>query len=283
MRLQVYVDLVFLLNFLVNYLLLRTTAKLGGSSTRKRRLALAAGIGAIYAVAVYLPGFLFFQTVPMKLVFAVLMLLCAFGCKRQTLRLGAVFAGVSLVLCGAVYGIELARQGGVYVRGDSLIYPVTFHSLVLTACAVYAACYLMLPKLNYSAKSILPVTLKLRGHKVHLSALIDSGNTLCDPITGAQILVAEWQTAKRLLPSEYRLTAESFASPAALAVQLHAYFPRLIPYRTVGTSSGMLLALPCEEVRIGKHVKKNSLVAFSPTPVSDGGGYEALTGGVQYA
>lgn len=38
---------------------------------------------------------------------------------------------------------------------------------------------------------------------------------------------------------------------------------------------------PCRARRsaIGKSVQKNGLVAFSPTPVSDGGGYEALTGG----
>ena len=75
------------------------------------------------------------------------------------------------------------------------------------------------------------------------------------------------------------LCAADFAAPAALVLRLQRLHPRLIPFRAVGTGSGLLLALPCEEVRIGKSVQKNGLVAFSPTPVSDGGGYEALTGG----
>ncbi|MDR0890497.1 MAG: sigma-E processing peptidase SpoIIGA [Oscillospiraceae bacterium] len=279
---RVYVDLVFILNFLVNYLLLRGAAKLGASAVRKRRLCLAALVGAGYAVAVYLPGMGFLQTAGMKIVCAAVMLLAAYGIRRRTLRLAAVFAAVSLVLCGAVYGVELIKSGRVYFNGKSLLYPVTFSSLVLTASAVYCACHLLLPKLNHSAKSIVPVTLRLQGARVHLSALIDSGNTLCDPITGEQVLVAHWQTAKRLLPRA-GLSQSDFSAPANTMVRLASYRPRLIPYRAVGTASGMLLALPCEEVKIGKHVKKNSLVAFSPTQVSDGGSYEALTGGTQYA
>lgn len=280
MHLTVYVDLVFVLNFLVNYLLLRGTALLGACAVHRKRLVLAAAFGAVYAVAVY--PFTFFRLFTIKLLCTAAMLLIAFGCRKQTLRLSAVFGAVSLILCGAVYGMELLKQGSVQIHGDSLLYPVTFSSLVLTAGAVYIACRLMLPKLNHSPNSIVPVTLHLNNRRVHLSALRDSGNTLCDPMSGAEVLVADWHAAKRLLP-ELPLCAEDFAAPAGLMLRLQAYHPRLIPYRSVGVSSGLLLALPCEEVKIGKQLKQNSLVAFSPTPVSDGGSYEALTGGTQYA
>jgi hypothetical protein len=53
---------------------------------------------------------------------------------------------------------------------------------------------------------------------------------------------------------------------------------RLIPYRAVGQSSGLLLALrlPCV---IGTW-KGNSLVAFAPEGLSPDGAYQALTGGI---
>ena len=57
----VYLDKVFALNFCVNYLLLWGTARLGASALRRGRFLLAAGAGAFYAVAVYLPGFGFLQ------------------------------------------------------------------------------------------------------------------------------------------------------------------------------------------------------------------------------
>lgn len=53
---------------------------------------------------------------------------------------------------------------------------------------------------------------------------------------------------------------------------------RLLPYRAVGVGSGMLLALKADAVKVGKTDYGSILVALSPTPVSDGGGYQALIG-----
>ena len=53
---------------------------------------------------------------------------------------------------------------------------------------------------------------------------------------------------------------------------------RLLPYRAVGVSSGMLLCFTADNVRIGDTDYGPITVALSPTPVSDGGGYTALWG-----
>ena len=52
----VYLDRVVLLNLAVDYLLLLATARLAGLPLRRRRLALAAALGALYAAAVFLHG-----------------------------------------------------------------------------------------------------------------------------------------------------------------------------------------------------------------------------------
>lgn len=270
----VYLDLVFALNFAVNYLLLRGTARLGASAAPRKRLLGGAALGAAYAVAVYLPGCGWLTVIPLKGLVAAGMLVLAFGCRRSTLRLGAVFAGLSLVLCGSVYAVELLKGGTVRYYRRSLLYPVSFGALLLTAAGVYAACRLLLPRLTFAADSVVALTLELDGRRVALSALRDSGNTLADPVTGAPVLTAQWQCAARLLPSE-RLTARDFAVPATLALRLKRYRPRLIPYHAVGVEGGMLLALPCR-ITMGKRTWLG-LAAFSPTPLS-GGAYEALVG-----
>lgn len=270
----VYLDLVFTLNFAVNYLLLRGTARLGASAAPRRRLAGGAAIGAAYAAAVYLPGCGFLTTPPVKLLVGAAMLLAAFGWQRSTLRLGAVFAALSLVLCGAVYAVELLKGGRVRYYRNSLLYPVTFGSLLLTAGAVCAACRLLLPRLTFAADSTVSMQLALDGRRVRLTAVRDSGNLLCDPMTGAPVVTAEWQSAARLLPQE-QLTQKDFEAPAMLALRLKKYRPRLIPYHAVGVSDGMLLALPCS-ITVGRQTRQG-LTAFSPTPIS-GGAYQALIG-----
>ena len=117
---------------------------------------------------------------------------------------------MTLALCGAVYGLELLKHGRV--RPGALWYPVTFSSLVLTAGGVYAATRLLLPRLSHAPDSVVPVRLTLGGRRVFLSALRDSGNTLCDPVTGEAVLVADWRCAARLLPHD-GLRAADFAAP----------------------------------------------------------------------
>ena len=52
----VYADSVFLLNGAMDYVLLLVTARLAGIPLKRRRYLLAAALGAVYAVAVFLPG-----------------------------------------------------------------------------------------------------------------------------------------------------------------------------------------------------------------------------------
>lgn len=274
----VYGDLVFVLNLLVNYTLLRGTARLGACAPRQLRLWSGAALGALYAVLVYVPGLYILQLFSFKLLTAAAMLLCAFGCKKATFRLGGIFATLSLVLCGAVYAAHAVGKQPLQ-QGNHLLYPVSFASLLLTAFAVSLACRLLLPPLNHSSNSTVPVIIERDGKRVHLTALRDSGNTLTDPLSGAPVLTVYWKALRPLLP--VFLTAEALSAPTVLLPQLRQLSPRLIPYRAVGTSKGLLLAIPCH-ITIGKETRI-SLVALSPTPLSDGGAYEALTGGYSHA
>ena len=49
----VYIDALFLLNLIVNYLLLLAAAKLAGEPLRRLRLAAGAALGGLYAAAIF--------------------------------------------------------------------------------------------------------------------------------------------------------------------------------------------------------------------------------------
>ncbi len=274
----IYGDMVFLLNLLVNYTLLRGTARLGGSVPAPIRLWCGSALGAIYSVLVFLPKLGFLTGIPFKIMVAVGMLCCAFGPKPSTLRQGAIFFVLSLVLCGAVYGFYCVGKVPIQTQGY-LLYPVTFATLLLTAFAVNTACRFLLPPMDHSVNSTIPITLEREGKRIRLTALRDSGNTLRDPLTGGEVLTVYWKALRPLLPSE--ITESALADPTDLLPKLRSLSPRLIPYRSVGTKKGILLAIPLH-ISIGKETRIG-LVALSPTPVSDGGAYEALTGGHSYA
>ena len=140
--------------------------------------------------------------------------------------------------------------------------------------------WLLLPKLGqHNGSETAALTLRLGAHTVRVTALRDTGNSLRDPVGRGRVLVADAGVLRRLLP-QTPLTGEQLADPAAAMELLRLLRPeirpRLLPYRAVGVESALLLAVPCictEEKRKRTH---SVLVAFSPTPVSDGGLYDAL-------
>ena len=98
----IYVDRYFLLNLLIDYLLCLLSARVCGLVLRRWRYALAAMIGAAYAVLTLLPGLRFLGGAAGTIAAAALMAAVAYGGEARALRCGAVFLCVSAAFSGAL-------------------------------------------------------------------------------------------------------------------------------------------------------------------------------------
>ena len=277
----VYLDELAALNTALNYLLLAGSARLGGGTLRRWRLLAAAAAGGIYAAAAMAPRLAFLRAGGMKAAAAAGMLLIAFGAARRTLRLGALFLALAFCLGGTVFLCTQAFGAEVLLLPSGAYYPVSTPGLLLLAGSGYLIAYIVFSRLcEHGGGEIVPLRLSLNGRSAELRALRDTGNTLRDPITNERVLVADGALLAQLLP-EAEITQQRLGSPDTLLRELSARYPqlrfRLIPYRAVGTQSGLLLAVRCAAARRGRQTQ--ILTAFSPTPVSDGGNFNALTGG----
>jgi len=273
----VYVDLLFGLNALINYLLLRGSAALGGCPVRLWRLAAAAVLGGLYAVAAVLPGLEGLQGLLFQGLCAGLMLLTAFGWKRNTVKQGLFFFGMSFAFSGVVLlAVQLAEPDFLLLGGRAY-YAVSTPALLLLAGLSYGLAAAVLSGCGtHTGGDLVPMTLVLEGRTAKIRALRDTGNTLRDPITGQSVLVVGSAVKGQLLPNW-----ASDADPAEQISELSWLYPklrfRLVPYRTVGVDHGLLPAVRC-----GLQIRKKQqtiLVAFSPTEVSPEGRFEALWGG----
>ena len=74
----IYVDTLFLLNAMVDYLLLLAAARLAGEPLARLRFLLGALLGGGYAVAIFRPGLAFLRHPLCRGAAAVLMLLAAY-------------------------------------------------------------------------------------------------------------------------------------------------------------------------------------------------------------
>ena len=281
----IYIDTLFLLNALVDYLLLLAAARLAGEPLRRGRFALGAALGGLYAVAIFLPGMGFLAHPLCRLASAALVLLAAYGGSRRLLRQGVLFLALTCAFGGGVVAIGLLGGTGLAL-GNGVFYSALDLKVVLLSAAVcYGVITLVFQRLGrHSAASgeLARVRLRLGERWTDLTALVDTGNTLADPATGRPVMVAEGERACPLFPRDHAPGPADLRDPAAGMTRLgtgewRARF-RLLPYRSVGVDRGLLLAVRADALELDGQGRGPALVALSPTPVSDGGGYQALIG-----
>ena len=281
----IYADTLFLLNALVDYLLLLSAARLAGEPLRRGRFALGAALGGGYAVAIFLPGLAFLAHPLCRLASAALMLLLAYGGSRRLLRQGVLFAALTCAFGGGVVAIGLLGGTGLSLGGGVFYSALDLKVVLLSAAVCYGVLTLVFQRLaRHSAADgeLVDIKLYLWERSVSLTALTDTGNTLTDPISGRPVMVAEGERTAALFPREHRPGPADLRDPAAALTRLgtgewRGRF-RLLPYRSVGVERGLLLAVRVDALELDGRRSGPVLVALSPTPVSDGGGYQALIG-----
>ena len=126
----------------------------------------------------------------------------------------------------------------------------------------------------------MPLELTWNGRALKLLALRDTGHTLTDPLTGGPVVVVEGRALAALLPGlDPDLSLQPVEQLARAREQVPGAAFQLLPYRAVGVDRGLLLALRLDRAVWGEVAVDRCLAALSPTPLSDGGVYQALVSG----
>ena len=209
MEQTVYADVLFAVNFSMDFLALYVTDFLLKLKFNVKRCVLAAMIGAIYGVvSVTLQLGTFWSLLSTGVVgFAMCLLLNGFvGLKMLTKEM-VVFLCANMIIGGGmtvVYGYFNAHGGAdnilIYGNPETVeeqlpLAIFTVASLVITLIAVIFSRGI---SKNASVKrAVLEIEHKQKNIKV--TALVDSGNLLTEPISGLPVIIIQKDVAQRLL------------------------------------------------------------------------------------
>lgn len=274
----VYIDRVFFLNALVNYLLLLTTSALAGTPLRRGRFFIFAALGGLYAVGTFLFPMLGMPI--LRLLTGVVMAFSAFFRDPRPWRLTALFFLLSGALAGLLLAIGLAAGSPTGVIHRVYYADISWAVLLGSAVLFYVLLHLVFRQsARYGGGDTVEITVAIENHRCRLRALRDSGNTLRDPIHGRPVLVAEVAALSSLWDEK---TQEVLRSNLAAEEKMALLYGRginftLLPYQAVGNRSGLLLAIRSDYLRIGRRTVPRALVALTNTTI--GNGCHGLWGG----
>lgn len=279
----VYIDKVFVLNLMIDYLLLLTAARLAGAPLQRGRLLCGAALGAVYAVAVFLPGCAALGRPLGRLTAGVVMNILAFWKMQRQWRIICLSLLLSAALAGIVMALGLAAGSASTVAGKLYYAQIGWPMLLGTACGMYVLLHMIFRQgARHGGGELMRVAVKIQGKERELLALHDTGNTLRDPISGQPILVIEQEALRGIWDPEI---AEILYRPLQVEEKIARLHHAgrgigftLLPFRSVG-AAGLLLAVRSDSIRVERMTYRHAWVALSERCVSDGGAYRALWGG----
>jgi stage II sporulation protein GA (sporulation sigma-E factor processing peptidase) len=254
----VYADVLMGINFAFNFYLLWLTAMAARFRRSPARLALGALLGAAFSLPLLLP-----RPLPglLSLSFPLLMLLAVFYpfTLGQGLQLVAIFYGVTFLSCGALMALQfLAYRGDFAAGARAFLVPSPTLLPVLLAFFMAAA----LVRLTWvGVRNRRPreawrgqVCLRRRGKEITLAALVDTGNSLREPVSGAPVVIAHYRELLPLLEGLPPLKAASREGRLEeLTRELSACLDSgifIVPYRSLGKEGGYLPGFRPEEVEV---------------------------------
>ncbi len=253
---SIYVDVLLASNFLIHFLLLSLLQRLSGRKPGGNwRKAGAAAVGALFSLSIFLPPLPFEEAFQLGLQLLSCTLMVRLAFRWQSWRRFLIECALLLaVSCGMFAALSLLRRfyagTGLFVFGNAIYFQIEQPAFVLCLCAAYALVWGIDRLLRGSAPAckFCPATLTVAAKSLELTALIDTGNSLTEPFSGAPVAVCGLAVACQL-----------FDAPMLEAV-LHALFEeeteysadeplRRVPFSSAG-KGGLLPAVRVDQLLI---------------------------------
>ena len=278
---EIYGDVLFIINFSMDFLSLYMVGKLLHIPMRAWRVILGASVGALYGVLELLLSVSGFVSFLMAVLVMLLMCYIAFG-KQAFYRFAmtvALFCGVNMLIGGmmtaAFVKLGAYRQyieiGGELhtVYGDM---PVWLF-VVLSAGSSLTTWGLGRVFRKKSAMRTCDLRIRFDDKEKEMTGLVDSGNLLTEPLSGTPVIFLKEECAD-LLPASM---LDAMRTGCASLDYLSGARLRFVPSRTV-SGEGILLALVPQAVYLRIHGAWEPRRALLAVDFTDGdfGGFSAL-------
>jgi len=265
---EIYLDIVILENIVINYLILLVTSRFSKNKTSSLRLFLGSVAGTAYLVLmILLPDTQVYATLFSKFLLSVAMVAMAFNFRKISafMKTLALFYATTFIFAGAAFALMFFSKDWGIVRNGLLITPLTFIDAKLTELLLAVAVALIIFRVVWDTvqskfvkeKLLVDISIAVENKSIELSALVDTGNSLHDPLTNLPVVVVEFSAIRDLLPDDiksiFERNCENDLDSVTATISSSDWFSRfrLIPFKSLGRENGMMIGFRPDYIEIG--------------------------------
>ncbi len=289
----IYIDVVLIENLIMNYIILLATGVILKTKIKHIRLVGASLIGAIYSILTYVITIKIYSNFLLKLLLSVMIIYVAFNPQniKNMWKALLVFYLTSFVFGGAAFAlIYIVKPQDILMRNGLFLGTYPLKTVVLAGIVgfVVIVATFKIVKSKITKKDIYKeVKIEIDGKKIDLKAMIDTGNMLKEPITGASVIVVEKTVLYGLLPKDLLDNIDEILGGDLEKISVDIkdkYIKRLkfIPFSSLGKQNGMLVGIKPNLVEIVEEQdilkREDIIVGIYEKSLTKDGRYRALMG-----
>lgn len=271
---NIYLDILFIENLLMNYIILFGTGFIQKLKMKNYRLVISSLMGAIYSIIIYLKIIPIYSNVFMKILLSLIMIYIAFNPQsiKKMLKTLLLFYLISFVTGGCALALlylispkSISFSNGVLTGS----YPMKV-TLIAGAVGFLIIQYsFRLNKMKLRKQDLIcNITVKVCGKLLQTKAFLDSGNNLKDPITRTPVVIIEKVKVEKIINIKELEGGEN-------DIKL-----RFIPFKAIGKQNGLLMGIKADYIEIEyddeKTLVNNVILGLYENQISQN--YSALVG-----
>lgn len=267
----IYIDVLIVLNGFINYLMLLCNMKLLKLNTTRLRLLLGASAGSLISLKIFLPTIPQWSDLIIRIISIFLIVICSykFTTLNEIIKASLCFLLISFIYSGFMICVILFVNPPqlIYENGVAY-YEIDFLNIVLLSAGGFFIISIVekLFKRKLNCNYLFYTEIFTNGKSVKGRGFVDTGNTLKDPFSGKEIIVASLNAVSSVTPSEIRDYLHNKNTNKISRI-------RLIPITTL-TGTGLLPVFIADRISIkngNRQIEKTDIpIAVSKDKLCNG-------------
>ncbi len=293
---QIYADVVFLINFIMDTFIFYIVSKLTGKNVKKLRLFLGGAVmSVLYCLLLFIPNINVFYNIFAAIVIIMVGVLITFkpSCCKELFKY-IILSSVAAFSIGGIgfalyYFTELPTVVGNMIDFTITNFPIKL--LLASTCSFYIIIklfYSWIKRTAINKQVFYSVKIFCDEANISFNALVDTGNSLQDPVSNSPVIIAEYNAVEEFLPHRLKDVFQEKKDNDLLlivkSVEEGDFSDRLriIPFKSIGKQNGMLCGFRPDWVEIntndGVLKLKNVVIGIYNFKLSNDGTYQGLLG-----
>jgi len=289
----IYLDVIFLENIVINYIILYVTGLISKSKIKQKKILLGAAIGAIYSIIYYLLKLKIYSSFILKIILSIVIIYVSFNSNsfKDLLKKVLLFYLTSFVFGGAAIAIiYMANPKKITILNGVLVGSYTLKTILIGIVVAYFTIIkaFKIIKIKISKKDLIcDISIILNNKEIKTKAMIDTGNLLKEPITNLPVIVMEHTLLYDVMPKEILdnineiLGGDLKNIPESIKEEYLSKL-KVIPYSSLGKQNGMLLGIRGEILTINlkeeKKIIDKVIIGIYDKSLTRKGEYKSLLG-----